>query len=107
VDISKLPSPVGQDRRRFLGSRRGAVAAAQLSLADTGTARAATRGTPSAPVAGTPSGPVRQVKAGVLDTGYVEAGPADGPAVVLMHGFPYDIHSYARSPRCWRPRGTG
>jgi pimeloyl-ACP methyl ester carboxylesterase len=39
-------------------------------------------------------GPVKQIKAGVLNVGYVEAGPADGPAVVLMHGFPYDIHSY-------------
>ena len=34
------------------------------------------------------------VRAGVLDIAYVEAGPADGPPVLLMHGFPYDIHSY-------------
>lgn len=38
--------------------------------------------------------PPRTVQAGVLDIAYVEQGPADGPPVVLMHGFPYDIHSY-------------
>ena len=40
-------------------------------------------------------GPVRQIDAGVLDVGYVEVGPADGQPVVLLHGWPYDIHSYA------------
>jgi pimeloyl-ACP methyl ester carboxylesterase len=39
-------------------------------------------------------GPVRQIDAGVLNVGYVEAGPADGRPVLLLHGFPYDIHSY-------------
>jgi pimeloyl-ACP methyl ester carboxylesterase len=38
--------------------------------------------------------PLRSVDAGVLNIAYYEAGPADGPAVMLMHGFPYDIHSY-------------
>jgi pimeloyl-ACP methyl ester carboxylesterase len=39
---------------------------------------------------------IRQIDAGVLDVGYVEAGLPDGPAVVLLHGWPYDIHSYAK-----------
>jgi pimeloyl-ACP methyl ester carboxylesterase len=39
-------------------------------------------------------GPLKQVDAGVLSVGYAEVGPADGPAVILLHGWPYDIHSY-------------
>jgi len=39
--------------------------------------------------------PLRTIQAGVLDVAYFEAGPVDGPPVLLMHGFPYDIHSYA------------
>jgi pimeloyl-ACP methyl ester carboxylesterase len=38
--------------------------------------------------------PVRHVRAGALDVGYYEAGPSDGGVVLLLHGFPYDIHSY-------------
>jgi pimeloyl-ACP methyl ester carboxylesterase len=42
-----------------------------------------------------PFGPVRQIDAGVLDVGYVEDGPPTGQPVLLLHGWPYDIHSYA------------
>lgn len=40
-------------------------------------------------------GPLHQVVAGVLDVGYVDAGPAGGPVVILLHGWPYDIHAFA------------
>lgn len=39
-------------------------------------------------------GPLKHVKAGLLDVAYAEVGPADGPVVILLHGWPYDIHSY-------------
>lgn len=39
--------------------------------------------------------PLRTIQAGVLEVAYFEAGPASGPPVLLMHGFPYDIHAYA------------
>ena len=43
---------------------------------------------------------VRQIDAGLLNVGYVDSGAADGPAVVLLHGWPYDIYSYAEvAPR--------
>jgi pimeloyl-ACP methyl ester carboxylesterase len=51
---------------------------------------------PSDATAGTRAfGPVRQIDAGDLNIGYVDVGPADGQPVLLLHGWPYDIHSYA------------
>jgi pimeloyl-ACP methyl ester carboxylesterase len=50
-------------------------------------------------------GPVKQIEAGTLDVGYVEVGPSDGPPVVLLHGWPYDIQSYAEVAPSLAARG--
>src|SRR3954447_25309887 len=46
------------------------------------------------PGTNTSFGPLKQINAGLLNVGYAEAGPTNGPAVMLLHGWPYDIHSY-------------
>ena len=83
------------DRRHFLGSAAASVAAAQLIL--TGSAEAQTKpATVPAikPGTNTSFASIKQIDAGVLNVGYAEAGPANGPVVLLLHGWPYDIHSY-------------
>ena len=78
------------DRRRFLGTAAMTMAAARLGL--TGAADAQPRETtPSdrptiTPGTHTPFGALQQIEAGVLHVGYAEAGPADGPPVILLHG---------------------
>jgi pimeloyl-ACP methyl ester carboxylesterase len=42
----------------------------------------------------TPFGPIKQIDSGLLNVGYAESGPANGPAVILLHGWPYDIYSF-------------
>jgi pimeloyl-ACP methyl ester carboxylesterase len=60
----------------------------------------ASAGKPSPPSYGGASrtdgsfGPIKQVEAGVLNVGYAEAGPAEGRPVILLHGWPYDIHAF-------------
>jgi pimeloyl-ACP methyl ester carboxylesterase len=74
------------------------VAAAQLAMVRSADAQSS--GTRAAdlpkikPGTNTSFGALKQIDAGVLNVGYAEAGPADGPAVLLLHGWPYDIHSY-------------
>jgi pimeloyl-ACP methyl ester carboxylesterase len=92
----------GPGRRRFLGTAGAAALAAGVpqQLGVTGSAKApggtaaAARRSAASEAASASFGPARQIAAGVLDVGYVEAGPSDGRPVILMHGFPYDIHSY-------------
>jgi len=80
-------------RRSFLGKAILAVAAAELAM--TGSADAQTaKVRPIKPGTNTSFGSLKQVDAGVLSVAYAEAGPAAGPVVILLHGWPYDIYSY-------------
>ncbi|MEU6769725.1 alpha/beta hydrolase [Streptomyces sp. NPDC046759] len=91
----EMPEPL-HSRRQFLGATAAVAAAAPLGLgaqAQSGSPRNVTHPA-DGPAARTSFGPVKQINAGVLDVGYVEAGPAHGQPVILMHGWPYDIHSY-------------
>jgi len=86
---------INQQRRGLLGTL--ALGAALAPFDVIGSASAQTR--PSAPVpagrgAHTSFAALKQIDAGVLNVGYAEDGPADGPVVLLLHGWPYDIHSY-------------
>lgn len=89
---------IDQQRRGLLGAL--ALGATFAQLGAIGGANAQTR--PSSPAASPAAGrgaqtsfaSLKQVDAGVLNVGYAEDGPADGPVVLLLHGWPYDIHSY-------------
>ena len=101
----------GQPRRRFFGCAGMAIVAAQLGTVRS-CERAIQRGGPAHPPAVKPGthtsfGSLQQIDAGVLNVGYAEAGPADGPAVILLHGWPYDIHSYRRRGAVTGAAGIG
>jgi len=81
------------DRRRFFGAAAIGVAAAQLGVMRAMAAEPATLPAIK-PGTNTSFAALKQVDAGVLNIGYAEAGPAGGQPVVLLHGWPYDIHSF-------------
>jgi hypothetical protein len=91
-----MSEETNHDRRRFLGTAATTIAAAQLGMIGSAKAQSSkTKDLPTIkPGTNTSFGSLKQIDAGLLNVGYAEAGPADGPAVILLHGWPYDIHSY-------------
>jgi pimeloyl-ACP methyl ester carboxylesterase len=81
-------------RRGLLGAAAMALATARLASSGPAEAQPTAARPADAPAASTPFGPLKQIDADVLNVGYVEAGPADGRPVLLLHGWPYDIHSF-------------
>ena len=93
-----MSEEINYDRRRLLSTAAMTFAAAELGLIGSEPARPEKKklaGIPSVrPRTNTSFGALKQIDAGVLNVGYAEAGPAGGPAVILLHGWPYDIHSF-------------
>ena len=95
----KMPEETNHERRRFIGTVATAIAAAQFGVIDSAGAAQSSNANPATvpaikPGTNTSFGSLKQIDAGVLNVGYAEAGPAGGPPVVLLHGWPYDIYSY-------------
>jgi pimeloyl-ACP methyl ester carboxylesterase len=86
---------IDQHRRRFFGTAALTVAAAQFGMIGPSGAQAQPAQLPAIkPGTNTSFGPLKQVDAGLLNVCYAEAGPANGPEVILLHGWPYDIHGF-------------
>src|SRR3954451_14142406 len=95
MDTIKIVNEINQDRRRFFGSAAMIVAATQLGMIAPAAAQRMEAKVPAIkPGTNTSFGPLKQIDAGVLNIGYGKAAPANGPVVILLHGWPYDIHSF-------------
>jgi pimeloyl-ACP methyl ester carboxylesterase len=80
-----MQNAINAGRRRFLGAAGMTIAAAGFGTIEAGAAQ---------PGQARSFGALKQIDAGVLNIGYAEVGPTAGPSVILLHGWPYDIHSY-------------
>jgi pimeloyl-ACP methyl ester carboxylesterase len=97
-----MSDPIDQDRRSFLGTFLGTAAMtfAAAPFAFSGSADAQPNKTKPVitgtvkPGTNTSFAALKQIDAGLLNVGYAEAGPADGEPVLLLHGWPYDIHAF-------------
>jgi pimeloyl-ACP methyl ester carboxylesterase len=93
-----MSNEIDRERRRFFGTAAMTLATAQFAL--TGAAQADSIKTKSViaqaikPGANTAFASLKQIDAGLLNVGYAEAGPPNGPAILLLHGWPYDIYSF-------------
>jgi pimeloyl-ACP methyl ester carboxylesterase len=95
MDRIKIVDEINQDRRRFFGAAAMTAAAVHLGVLASAEAQPAKTTLPAIkPGTHTSFGALKQINAGLLNVGYAEDGPADGPVVFLLHGWPYDIYSF-------------
>jgi pimeloyl-ACP methyl ester carboxylesterase len=88
-----MAEQINLDRRHLLGTAILTLAAAELASIGAAAAQSSTISSIK-PGTNTSFSSLKQIDAGVLDVGYAEAGPVNGPAVILLHGWPYDIYSF-------------
>jgi pimeloyl-ACP methyl ester carboxylesterase len=93
-----MSEAIDHQRRRLLRAAAASVVAAQLGMVGRANAQGGNTTPTRLPVikpgTNTSFASLKQIDAGVLNVGYAEAGPSDGRPVILLHGWPYDIHSY-------------
>ena len=86
---------INNSRRRFFGTAAMTIAAAQLGVLGSADAKTKPADLPTVkPGTNTSFAALKQIDADLLNVGYAEAGPSSGPAVILLHGWPYDIYSF-------------
>ena len=94
----KMSKEINRDRRRFFGTAAMTIAAAHLNMigsADAQSSKSESAQSPAVkPGSHTSFASLKQIDAGVLNVGYAETGPSGGFPVILLHGWPYDIHSF-------------
>src|ERR1700688_3861234 len=88
-----MAEQINQDRRRLLGTAALTIAAAELAMLGSANAQSP-KINPIKPGTNTSFSSLKQIDAGLLNVGYAEAGPTNGPPVILLHGWPYDIYSF-------------
>jgi len=81
-------------RREFLSVAAMVLAASEFAMSGPADARSTAHAAPVKSGMHASFAPLKQIDAGLLNVGYAEAGPANGPAVLLLHGWPYDIYSF-------------
>ncbi|RVD57778.1 alpha/beta hydrolase [Mesorhizobium sp. M2D.F.Ca.ET.185.01.1.1] len=96
MNAFRTPEEIDHSRRRLFGIAAATLAVAQLGAISGASAQG---GEPKTIASGsikprTSFASLKQIDAGLLNVGYAEDGPSDGPPVILLHGWPYDIYSY-------------
>jgi hypothetical protein len=95
MDDINTHEAINQDRRRFFGAAALGFTAAELGAIGAAHAQAKPAPLPAVKSAtNTSFAPLKQIDAGALNIGYAEAGPPNVSPVMLLHGWPYDIHDY-------------
>jgi pimeloyl-ACP methyl ester carboxylesterase len=94
MNTRKTSEYIDQNRRRFCRAAAMTVAASQFGLFDSAKAQSNKASPETGRGTHTSFASLKQINAGLLNIGYAEDGPADGPAVILLHGWPYDIYSF-------------